>query len=97
MPGLLLMDLKMDGSDGFDLLEWLATRPDLNAMAVAVLTGSSMPEDMQKALEFGADDYYVKPPNYGELRSIVRQVSARFLTVNLPPTTGLLSQLHASY
>src|SRR5678816_540953 len=67
LPMLLLVDLKMHGMGGFDLLEWLKTRPDLNAIAIVMLTGSGMPADLQKALDLGADDYYVKPHHYGEM------------------------------
>ena len=101
LPTLLLMDLKMHGMGGFELLEWLKARPDLNAIAIVVLTGSGMPADLQKALEFGADDYYVKPQDHSELEKIVRDLSARFLTVNLPmnlPSIGAaVNQLHASH
>jgi CheY-like chemotaxis protein len=98
LPTLLLMDLGMHGMGGFGLLEWLKARPDLEAIAVVVLTGSVMPEDLQRALEFGADDYYTKPEDYGGLENIVRQLSARFLTANLPthlPSLGSTNQLHA--
>ncbi len=97
LPTLLLMDLKMHGMGGFELLEWLKTMPDLNAIAIVVLTGSGMPADLQKALEFGADDYYVKPQDYSKLEKIVRDLSARFLTVHLPSTDGPRNQLHASH
>src|SRR6266481_4891718 len=53
LPTLLLMDLKMHGMGGFELLEWLKNRPELNAIAIVVLTGSGIPADLQRALEFG--------------------------------------------
>jgi CheY-like chemotaxis protein len=86
LPTLLLVDLKMQGMGGFDLLEWLKTKPDLTAIAIVVLTGSGMPADLQKALDLGADDYYVKPHEYAEMENIVRELAARSLPANLPPT-----------
>ena len=74
------MDLKMPKLGGFGLLEWLKTRPDLNAIVIVVLTGSGLPADQQKALDLGADDYYVKPQEVAGLERIVIELVGRFLT-----------------
>jgi CheY-like chemotaxis protein len=94
LPRLLLVDLKMHGMGGFDLLEWLKTRPDRNAIAVVMLTGSGMPADLQKAMELGADDYYVKPQNYGEMEKIACELATRHLRVSLPSADVPRNQLH---
>src|SRR5882762_7638608 len=44
LPDLLLLDLKMPGVDGFQVLEWLQANPIPN-LAVAVLSGSGRPEE----------------------------------------------------
>src|SRR2546427_8788669 len=40
LPDLLLLDLKMPGIDGFEVLRWIRQQPTLSATRVVVLTGS---------------------------------------------------------
>src|ERR1700674_4968478 len=40
LPELLLLDLKMPGTDGFDVLKWMRQQPGLKALRVVVLTSS---------------------------------------------------------
>src|SRR5882672_7903883 len=44
LPGLLLLDLKMPRTDGFEVLRWIRQQPGLKALRVVVLTSS---EDMR--------------------------------------------------
>src|SRR5215213_787293 len=41
MPALLLLDVKMPKANGFDVLKWLQTRPELADMPVVMLSSSS--------------------------------------------------------
>src|SRR5262245_17363429 len=49
LPALLLLDLKMPRMHGFEVLEWLATQPELRDLAVVVLSSSWVDSDIQKA------------------------------------------------
>src|SRR5881296_1298924 len=40
LPGLLLLDLKMPGTDGFEVLCWIRHQPGLSSMRIVVLTSS---------------------------------------------------------
>src|SRR5260370_23782131 len=40
LPRLLILDLKMPKRNGFEVLAWMASRPDLQAVPVVVLTSS---------------------------------------------------------
>lgn len=56
---LVILDLSMPGSDGFDVLEGLDAVP--NKPRVAVLTARTNEDDRQRAYELGAIDLTTKP------------------------------------
>jgi CheY-like chemotaxis protein len=62
VPRAMLLDLKTPFVNGFQVLEWLRSRPAFSQMKVFVLTGSSLERDREKALGLGANGYIVKPP-----------------------------------
>ena len=58
-PDLLLLDLKMPGTDGFEVLRWLQ-RQSFPELVVIVLSGSERREDITLALQLGAHYYQTK-------------------------------------
>ena len=73
-PDFLLLDLKMPGTSGFDVLLWLgqqARRP-----ITYVLTDSTNKVDREKAFTLGATDYLNKPPGLPELADLIRRLDA---------------------
>ena len=77
-PHLLLLDIKMPGVDGFDLLRLLCERPDIKVPFIAMLSGSIVPEDARTATDLGAAAYYVKPHDTAELETLARAINERF-------------------
>jgi CheY-like chemotaxis protein len=60
IPDLLLLDLKMPQTDGFEVLQWMQTKP-FPGLTVVVLTDSMQAEHIKRALDLGADLFQVKP------------------------------------
>src|SRR5690349_8143223 len=54
-PTLMLLDLNMPQTSGFDVLRWVRAQPNLSQMMVVVMTGSKENEDVQRAYELGAN------------------------------------------
>ena len=67
LPDLLVLDLKMPGTTGFDVLEWLQQRPDLTPMNVAVLSGSESQPEINQACAMGANFFIVKSVDFERL------------------------------
>ena len=65
VPDLLLLDLEMPFKDGFEVLEWLRGR-EYDNLTVVVLTGSTQPSHIKRALDLGADYYQVKSRSNSE-------------------------------
>src|SRR2546423_5190685 len=85
-PDLLLLDLKMPGLGGFDVLRWLRGSPYKSLPVVAHST-SRLESDVQQAFELGASDYLFKSPDLAEvaaaLVSFIQRLS-RSSTANIP-------------
>lgn len=60
-PNLVITDLHLPKSSGHDLVGWIRTRPELSSLVVFILTSSIARSDLLRAMELGADHYYVKP------------------------------------
>jgi DNA-binding response OmpR family regulator len=80
LPTLVVVDLKMPLSDGFKLLEWLQKHPEISKVPVVVLSSSDFAQDISKARELGARDYFIKPLNPAELIEVVRGITQNFLS-----------------
>ena len=77
-PALLLLDLKMPGTSGFDVLESIRNpkHPSLQRLPVVVFTSSMHEPDAVRAFQLGADAYLVKPSDFEELRKMVMTIDA---------------------
>lgn len=68
-PDLLVVDLGLPDGDGIDLIQELR---QWSAAPVIILSARSNEDEKIRALDFGADDYLVKPFSTGELMARVR-------------------------
>ncbi len=71
-PDLILLDLVLPKLSGFEVLEALKNDQSTKDIPVIILTNLETPEDVNKAIEAGADTYLVKA-NY-KLEEIVEKV-----------------------
>lgn len=72
LPALVLLDLNMPQSSGFEVLKWIRSTPSLSALPVLVITSSSQESDIRRASLLGANGYMVKPGKPDELLSMVK-------------------------
>jgi CheY-like chemotaxis protein len=77
---VVVLDLKMPGIDGFEVLQWLRDRKGLRPAPVVVLTSSELTADRKRAEELGANEYYVKPPGFDQLVEVARSINDRWIT-----------------
>jgi len=59
-PDLVLLDILMPKSDGFFVLEKIKNNPDWKLIPVIVLSNLGEDTMIKKALDMGADDYFIK-------------------------------------
>jgi CheY-like chemotaxis protein len=85
-PTLMLLDLKMPQSTGFDVLTWVRSQPWLDSLAVVVLTGSKDSEDIARAYELGANSYLTKPTQFSDLVKMTQVLKEYCASAGQPPT-----------
>lgn len=94
---IVLLDLGLPGTDGLQLLK-AARREGLNA-PVLVITARDGVDDRVNGLDFGADDYIVKPFETRELlariRAVLRRRQGRAVSRIIAGATELDPETHA--
>ena len=53
----VLLDLKLPGKSGLEVLEWIRQQPRLKRLPVVLFTSSSQPSDVNRAYDLGANSY----------------------------------------
>lgn len=81
-PDLMLLDLTLPDASGLDVLQEIREADGVVSrfdprLPVIVLSGRGAGEDRVRGLEFGADDYLVKPFVHAELRARIMAVLRR--------------------
>jgi CheY-like chemotaxis protein len=61
VPGIILLDLNLPGTDGREVLRVLKLDPVMHKIPVIILTTSSAPQDVQRCYDYGANSYVQKP------------------------------------
>lgn len=92
MPDLILLDLKMPGIDGFEVLRQVKSAPGLKRLPVVVFTSSKEEGDRLRSYDQGANSYLVKPVTFDGFVDVVRQVEGYWLNLNVGPPVLYESQ-----
>ena len=69
---LVLMDVMMPVMDGLTATREIRRNPALRKLPIIALTAKAMPDDQQRCIEAGANDYMAKPLDVEKLLSLVR-------------------------
>jgi DNA-binding response OmpR family regulator len=85
-----VVDWRMPGAEGIDVVAWV--RKHAKPTAILMLTARDAPPDRIRGLDAGADDYLVKPFDFGELLARIRALQRRPRGVDSPVIArGLLA------
>ena len=83
-PNLLLLDLKMPRTSGFEVLSWIRANSLVRSMPVIVLSSSNRDADVKRAYDLGANSFLVKPVAFDSLVEMVKSLHQYWLTLNVP-------------
>ena len=71
-PDIVLMDIMMPEMDGITAMQEIRKKPELRELPIIALTAKAMPDDQQRCLAAGANDYISKPIDVDKLVSLIR-------------------------
>ena len=87
-PNIIFMDLKMPRMDGFEVLQWLRKNPDCSVIPVIIMTASGLEADVLRAYRLGANAYFEKPTDFGQLQDILQSILKFWSHAKLPPVAS---------
>ena len=64
LPDVVLLDIKMPGMDGFEVLRWIRRQAEFSRLCVVMLTSSDQIRDVNQAYQLGANSFLVKPLDF---------------------------------
>ena len=84
-PHLILLDLRLPGTDGIDILKTIKEDADLKTIPVVVLTTSEAEKDVARAYYHRANSYLVKPVGLEEFKKLMDELGFYWLGWNSRP------------
>jgi signal transduction histidine kinase/CheY-like chemotaxis protein len=60
-PDLVLIDMQLPDFDGFEVLRQMRAHPETVGIPCIALSANAMPDDIERGLAAGFDDYWTKP------------------------------------
>ena len=74
-PGLILLDLRMQGMNGFELLQWLRTEVRHATIPVIVVSSYDRQREIRKSYQLGARTFLSKPVKPEDIRGAIRALN----------------------
>ena len=85
LPVVVLLDLKLPKIDGLEVLKRIREQPATRHLPVAILTSSREETDLVRSYEHGANAFVVKPVDFQQFISTVRDMGFFWAVLNEPP------------
>jgi len=85
-PDLILLDLKLPGLNGKDVLRKIKSNAETRMIPVIILTVSALDKDIDECYALGANGYITKPMDFEQFVAIVKTIPFYWTFVNSLPT-----------
>jgi len=89
LPGLVLLDLKLPGLDGFDVLSRIRSHARTRFLPVVILTSSTEVKDLVAGYRLGANSYVRKPMSFRDFLTAAKLITEYWLGLNELPPPGV--------
>jgi CheY-like chemotaxis protein len=85
-PAMILLDLKLPGMDGIDILRFIRGRQEIRYTPVVILTSSILDSDIRAAYDAGANGFLHKMLDIGLFAQSIRAALHYWLDFNRAPS-----------
>jgi two-component system response regulator len=85
LPAVVLLDLKLPGIDGLEILQKIRANELTSLLPVVILTSSNQEKDIIASYKLGANSYIRKPVDFNQFAEAVRNLGLYWLLLNEPP------------
>jgi len=85
IPAVVLLDLKLPGIDGLEVLQKMRANELTSLLPVVILTSSDQEKDIISSYKLGANSYIRKPVDFNQFAEAVRNLGLYWLLLNVPP------------
>ncbi|MBW1709674.1 MAG: response regulator [Deltaproteobacteria bacterium] len=85
-PGLIILDIKLPGIDGIEVLKTIKQHPAVRQIPVIMLTTSENEADIEQSYKNYANSYLIKPVGFQEFEEKVMQIDSYWMLLNKPPS-----------
>jgi CheY-like chemotaxis protein len=84
-PAVIFLDLKMPRMDGMEVLKEIKNDPVLKLIPVVMVTSSREETDLLQSYKLGVNAYVVKPVDFNQFISAIKQLGAFWAILNELP------------
>jgi CheY-like chemotaxis protein len=83
-PYLILLDIRMPGVDGVEVLRRIKADAALRRVPVIMLTTTDDPREVERCHDLGCSSYIVKPVDYEKFAEAVKSLGLYISLVHIP-------------
>lgn len=83
-PSLILLDLKLPGLSGLEVLQRIRADASTRRIPVVILTSSTVPEEVRSAYDLGANSFIQKPVDFKRFAQALQTLASYWLDLNVP-------------
>lgn len=91
-PEMVLLDIEMPEMNGYEVCNWMKTKPHLEDSVIIFITGREKAEDKVKAFKAGGADYLTKP---FEVEELIARIQTHLSMQNMKNELKLNNKLMA--
>ena len=84
-PAVILLDIKMPKVNGLEVLKQIRGDEKLKTIPVVMLTSSREEKDLVISYNLGANAYVVKPVDFQQFITAVKEIGLFWAVINEPP------------